>query len=52
MKRIPFVLAVLIILAGFAQAQAVWLTGSVDDALAKAKASNKLLLLDFFTSGG
>ncbi len=29
-----------------------WLTGSVEDALAKAKAQNKLLLLDFFQEGG
>ncbi len=29
-----------------------WLTGSVDDALAKAKAQGKLLLLDFFASSG
>jgi hypothetical protein len=29
-----------------------WLTGSVEDALAKAKAQNKLLLLDFFQESG
>jgi hypothetical protein len=29
-----------------------WLTGSVDDALAKAKSQNKLLLLDFFQESG
>lgn len=33
------------------QAQ-TWLTGSVDDALAKAKAQGKLLLVDFHTAGG
>jgi len=29
-----------------------WLTGSVEEALAKAKAQGKLLLLDFFASSG
>ncbi len=29
-----------------------WLTGSVDDALAKARAQGKLLLLDFYASSG
>jgi len=29
-----------------------WLTGPVDEALAKAKAEGKLLLLDFFAPSG
>jgi len=29
-----------------------WLTGSLDEAMAKAKASNKPLLLDFFAETG
>jgi hypothetical protein len=52
MKKTSLAIVGLVLLAGFAQAQAVWMTGSVDEALAKAKASGKLLLLDFFTSGG
>ena len=42
---------VLLLCAALLPAQ-TWLTGSVDDALAKAKAQGKLLLLDFFASSG
>ncbi|MCX6563448.1 MAG: hypothetical protein NTU60_07570 [Candidatus Aminicenantes bacterium] len=28
-----------------------WLTGSLDDALAKAKSQGKMVLVDFFSSG-
>jgi uncharacterized membrane protein len=42
---------VLLLFAALLPAQ-TWLTGSVDDALAKAKAQGKLLLLDFFASSG
>jgi hypothetical protein len=35
--------------SAFAQ---TWLTGSLDDALAKAKASGKPLLVDFFAETG
>ena len=42
---------VLLLVAALLPAQ-TWLTGSVDDALAKAKAQGKLLLLDFFASSG
>jgi len=52
MKKALLCAVLLVTLAAFVQAQAVWLKGSVDDALAKAKATGKLLLLDFFTSGG
>jgi len=51
MKK-AFVFFILLLLsAAFLPAQ-TWLTGSVDDALAKAKAQGKLLLLDFFASSG
>ena len=52
MKKAPLGLVVLLLAAVLAQAQAVWMTGSVDEALAKAKSTGKLLLLDFFTTGG
>lgn len=50
MKK-SFALVCLLLLPAMASAQA-WLSGSVDDALAKAKAEGKLLLLDFFASSG
>lgn len=52
MKKAFLCALLLVALVASAQAQAVWMKGSVDDALAKAKASGKLLLLDFFTAGG
>jgi hypothetical protein len=33
-------------------AQVAWSTGSLDEALAKARAQGKLLLLDFFAPSG
>jgi hypothetical protein len=37
-------------LASFASAQS-WFKGSLDQAVAKAKAENKLVILDFFSGG-
>jgi hypothetical protein len=45
-------LAFVLVLAAAAASGQTWLTGSVEDALAKAKAQNKLLLLDFFQESG
>jgi len=50
MKK-ALVIVCLLILPTALAAQ-TWLTGSVDDALAKAKSQGKLLLLDFFASSG
>ena len=44
-------LALVLALSAAAYGQ-TWLTGSVEDALAKAKAQGKLLLLDFFQESG
>jgi len=46
------VLAGLLLVASFAAAQtATVLSGPFDEALAKAKKENKLVLIDFFSSG-
>jgi hypothetical protein len=51
MKRFA-ALAGLLLVASFAAAQtATVLTGPFDEALAKAKKENKLVLIDFFSSG-
>jgi hypothetical protein len=50
MKK-AFAIACFLLLSSLLSAQ-TWLTGPVDDALAKAKAQGKLLLLDFFASSG
>ncbi len=42
--------AFLIVLAGTASAQN-WFKGSLDAAVAKAKAEKKLVLVDFYSSG-
>ncbi len=54
MKKAAVIAFLLLFLlsASVLSAQVAWLTGSLDDALAKAKASGKLLLLDFFASSG
>jgi hypothetical protein len=44
--------ALFLLCASLLAAQINWPGGSVDDALAKAKAQGKLLLLDFFASSG
>jgi len=51
MKKTVTLALVLALSAAAAHGQ-TWLTGSVEDALAKAKAQNKLLLLDFFQESG
>jgi hypothetical protein len=51
MKKVFAIGFVLLLFAALLPAQ-TWLTGSVEDALAKAKAQGKLLLLDFFVSSG
>lgn len=45
-------LALVIVLSVATASGQTWLTGSVEDALAKAKAQGKLLLLDFFQESG
>jgi len=49
MKK-ALVLFLMLILASVAWAQN-WFTGTLDQALAKAKSENKLLLVDFFSGG-
>ena len=43
-------LSVLLILASAASAQS-WFNGTVDQAVAKAKSENKLVLVDFYSGG-
>ena len=43
-------LTLVLVLASFASAQS-WFQGSLDQAVAKAKAENKLVLIDFFSGG-
>ena len=50
MKRTALALALLLVLAAAASAQ-VWFPGSVEEALAKAKAENKLVIIDFYSDG-
>lgn len=52
MRKALILVFCLLVLAAALPAQIAWLGGSVDDALAQAKAKGKLLLLDFFVSGG
>ncbi len=51
MKKVAMLAFVLAVSAAAAYGQ-TWLTGSLDDALAKAKTQNKLLLLDFHQESG
>ena len=51
MKKTVTLALVLALSAAAAHGQ-TWLTGSVEDALAKAKAQGKLLLLDFYQESG
>ncbi|NTU51057.1 MAG: hypothetical protein HGA94_01280 [Candidatus Aminicenantes bacterium] len=51
MKKAVTLVVVLALTAAAVHGQ-TWLTGSVEDALAKAKAQNKLLLLDFYQESG
>jgi hypothetical protein len=49
MKK-TFLLLMVFVLASFVSAQD-WFKGSLDQALAKAKTENKLVLLDFYSGG-
>jgi hypothetical protein len=48
MKRI-LALAVVLVLASAASAQTNWFKGTLDEAVAKAKADHKLVLIDFYS---
>lgn len=50
MKRPLIGALALAVLAGSAAAQ-VWFKGTVDEAVAKAKAETKLVLVDFYSDG-
>jgi len=43
-------LTLVLVLASFASAE-TWFKGSLDQAIAKAKTENKLVLIDFYSSG-
>jgi len=47
-KALGFLLALLLVLASTASAQ-IWFKGTLDEALAKAKAEAKLVLVDFYS---
>jgi hypothetical protein len=49
-KKLLFVAAAVAVLAGAASSQ-VWFKGTVDEAVAKAKAEAKLVLVDFYSDG-
>lgn len=49
MKRF-LVFTLVLVLAAFASAQN-WFKGTLDQAVAKAKAENKLVLVDFYSGG-
>ncbi len=51
MKK-TFLVALVLALSAAAASGQNFLTGSVEDALAKAKAQGKLLLLDFYQESG
>jgi hypothetical protein len=53
-KKVPLLFTALffLALASAASSSLPWSTGSLEDALAKAKSSGKLLLLDFFQEYG
>jgi len=51
-KRFGFAAgAALVLVMASAAAAQTWFTGTVDEAVAKAKAEKKLVLLDFYSSG-
>ena len=50
MKKLFVLTLLLIFLSSFGVAQN-WFEGSLDDAVAKAKSENKLVLIDFFSDG-
>ncbi len=49
MKK-ALILAMVLVLASLAPAQ-TWFKGSLDQAVAKAKSENKLVLVDFYSGG-
>jgi hypothetical protein len=49
MKK-ALVIALVLVLASLASAQS-WFQGSLDQAVAKAKSENKLVIIDFFSAG-
>jgi len=52
MKKSVSLALILLLTAFVAGASAeTWFKGSLNDAIAKAKAENKLILLDFFSAG-
>jgi len=50
MKKLPILLIVVFVLASLASAQ-TWFKGSLDQAVAKARSENKLVLVDFYSGG-
>jgi len=52
MRKSALVFCLLGFLAWNSAAAQTWLTGSLDEALAKAKTAGKPLLIDFFTEVG
>ncbi|MCX6563711.1 MAG: hypothetical protein NTU60_08910 [Candidatus Aminicenantes bacterium] len=52
MRKVGLVLCLLGSIALSSAAAQTWLAGSLDDALAKAKAAGRPLLVDFFTEVG
>jgi hypothetical protein len=51
MKRAALALALLLAFAAAAASAQVWFPGSFEEALAKAKAENKLVIVDFYSDG-
>jgi hypothetical protein len=49
MKKV-LVVSLVLVLASFASAQN-WFKGSLDQAVAKAKTENKLVVVDFYSAG-
>ena len=50
MKRAALALALLLVFAAAAAAQ-VWFPGSFEEALARAQAESKLVIIDFYSDG-
>ncbi len=50
MKKTLNLLLMVLVLASLASAQS-WFKGSLDQAVAKAKSENKLVLVDFYSGG-
>ena len=50
-KRVFAATAALVLVFASSAAAQSWFTGTVDEAVAKAKAEKKLVLLDFYSGG-